>query len=290
MPAAVLQMMQALLLGIVQGLTEFIPISSSAHLIIVPWLLEPFTGVGAFGLSFDVALHLGTMVAVLGYFWQDWLRYLRALRDSLRERRLNGNHDRLLAWLLILGSVPGALVGALGDDAIEGFFHSANAPHAPAAMLIMALLMMALAVFLWLAERLARRRTLGDIGVRDAIVIGCAQALALLPGVSRSGSTITAGLALGLNRESAARFSFLLGTPIIAGGGAKALLDVFEDGTLFSQAHLFVVGFLAAALVGYLCIKYLLRYLQTHSMLVFVYYRVFLGLLVILLVLAGYGI
>lgn len=285
-----IEILQAILLGIVQGLAEFIPISSSAHLIIVPWLLEPITGVGDFGLSFDIALHLGTMLAVLSYFWQDWLRYLRSLLASIRERKLTGDHDRLLAWLLILGSVPGAIAGALGDDLIEGLFHTENAPHKPGAMVLLAVMMILLAVALWLAERLARHvRTMKDIGVRDAVIIGLAQAFALVPGVSRSGSTITAGLALGLTRESAARFSFLLGTPIIAGSGAKAMLDVIQDGALLSSAGVFLAGFVAAAIVGYLCIRYLLRYLQTNSTLPFVYYRVIVGMLIVLLVLAGYG-
>lgn len=285
-----IDVLQAILLGIVQGLTEFIPISSSAHLIIVPWLLRPLTGVGDFGLSFDVALHLGTLLAVLGYFWQDWLRYLRAWCDSVRERQIGQSHDRLLAWLLILGSIPGVIAGALGNDLIEGLFHAANAPHRPAAMTLMAVLMILLALALWLAETLARHvRSMKDIGVRDALIIGCAQALALLPGVSRSGSTITAGLALGLTRETAARFSFLLGTPIIAGGGAKALLDIVRDGTLASGAGIFVAGFLTAAIVGYFCIRYLLRFLQSHSTMPFVYYRIAMGLLLILLVAAGYG-
>ncbi len=282
--------LQAIVLGIVQGLTEFIPVSSSAHLIIVPWLLEPVTGVRSFGLSFDIALHLGTMVAVVGYFWNDWLRYLRALVMSVRERRIGGHHDRLLAWLLILGSIPGALAGAVGEDAIDSFFHTADSPHAPVAMTVMALLIIALAAALWLAERLAHHvRRLESIGPRDALIVGLAQALALLPGVSRSGSTITAGLALGLRRDAAARFSFLLGTPIIAGGGAKALLDGIQGGALASNASVFVAGFLAAGIVGYVCIKYLLRYLQTHSTLIFVYYRVALGVLLLVLVLAGYG-
>jgi undecaprenyl-diphosphatase len=282
--------LQAILLGIVQGLTEFIPISSSAHLIIVPWLLEPFTGIGDFGLSFDLALHLGTLVAVVGYFWSDWLRYLAAFVASVRQRSLAGDHDRLLAWLILLGSIPGALAGAFLDKYIEAFFHAPAAPHQPIAMILIALLMMALAAVLWLIERRARHdRSLASVGPRDALLIGCAQALALLPGVSRSGSTITMGMALGLTRETAARFSFLVGAPIIASAGAKKLLDALEQGALTGQAGIFLAGFLAAALVGYLCIKYLLRYLQTNSTMVFVYYRWIVGLLVIFLAVAGFG-
>ena len=140
-----IEILQAAVLGIIQGLTEFIPISSSAHLIIVPWLLEPVTGVGDFGLSFDLALHLGTLVAVLVYFWHDWLRYVTAGLASLCQRRIGSDRDRLLAWLLLIGSVPGALAGALADSFVEDFFHAPNTAHQPTAMAVIAILMMALA-------------------------------------------------------------------------------------------------------------------------------------------------
>ena len=282
--------LQAILLGIVQGLTEFIPISSSAHLIVVPWLLEPFTGIGDFGLSFDLALHLGTLVAVLAYFRTDWVRMFVAFVASVRERSIAGNSDRRLAWLLVLGSIPGGLAGLVGDELIGDFFHSPDAAHQPSAMVVIALLMMALAVALWLAERLARHgRSLTSLGVKDALLIGCAQALALLPGVSRSGSTITMGLALGLTRETAARFSFLLAAPIIAGAGVTKLLAALSDGSLANDGALFLSGFLSAALVGYLCIRFLLSYLQRNTTLVFVYYRFAAALLIIALAAIGYG-
>ena len=284
------EILQAILLGVVQGLTEFIPISSSAHLIIVPWLLKPFTGIGDFGLSFDLALHLGTLLAVLAFFRSDWLRYIGAFFASLRDHSVAGDHDRLLGWLLLIGSIPGVIAGAFGDKYIEGFFHAPAAPHQPTAMIVLAILIIALAAVLWLAERMASHvRTMESITLKDAVLIGLAQALAILPGVSRSGSTITMGLALGLKRETAARFSFLLGAPIIAGAAAKKLLDALQAGTLASEAGIFICGCLAAAVVGYVCIKYLLRYLQTNSTLVFVNYRVFLGVLIIVLVAAGFG-
>lgn len=284
-----LELAQAILLGIVQGLTEFIPISSSAHLIIIPWLIEPLTGIPDFGLAFDLALHLGTLAAVLGYFWEDWQRYVRAGVASLRERSLAGNHDRRLAWLLVIGCVPGGIAGLIGDQAIESYFHSPNASHRPQAMALIALLMMALAVCLWLAERWARHeRGLEQITWRDALLIGAAQALAVLPGVSRSGSTITMGLALGLTRETAARFSFLLAAPIIAGAGAKQLLEALSSGQLAAQAGLFLAGFVAAAVVGYLCIRFLLRYLQSNSTLVFIVYRLVVGVALLALVAAGF--
>jgi undecaprenyl-diphosphatase len=285
-----LELLQAIVLGIVQGLTEFIPVSSSAHLIIVPWLLKPFTGVEDFGLSFDLALHLGTLVAIVGFFWGDVVRYVRAGASSVRTRSLAGDHDRLLAWLLIIACVPGALAGVFLDSFVESFFHEPNSVHQPAAMIVIALLTIALAALLWLAESVAKHaRHLEQIGLKDALLIGCAQALAVLPGVSRSGSTITMGLFAGLTHEAAARFSFLLGAPIIAGAGAKKLLDALQAGMTRHDMLLFAAGFLSAAIVGYLCIKYLLRYLQTHSLMLFVYYRFFLGALLIVLVLLGFG-
>lgn len=284
------EILQAILLGIVQGLTEFLPISSSAHLIIVPWLLKPFTGIGDFGLSFDVALHLGTLLAVLSYFWQDWLRYIGAGVASVRERKIAGDHDRLIAWLLVIGCIPGAVAGMFLESRIEDWFHTPNSPHQPSAMLGIAFFMIVMAGLLWLVDTFVRHfRPFGSLNLKDAILIGIAQALAVFPGVSRSGSTITVGLALGLTREAAARFSFLLGAPIIAGAGAKTLFDAVKEGTLQSEFGIFLAGFLAAAITGYLCIRFLLRYLQSHSLIVFVWYRLLVAFLIILLVAVGFG-
>lgn len=278
-----MDLFQALVLGVVQGLTEFMPVSSSAHLIIVPWVLgwrDP-------GLAFNVALHLGTLLAVLTYFWRDWLDILSGFFASLAERSVGRTLSRRLPWLIIVGCIPGAVVGAIGDQFIESLFHSPNEAHRASAMLAIAALLAMLGALLWLAERLARhQRTLSQIRFGDAIVIGLAQALALLPGVSRSGSTITAGLALGLRREAAARFSFLLATPIIAGAGLKEAYDVLQAGFPAAERLPFLVGFLAAAVVGYLCIAFLLRYLQRNSVNVFVYYRWLLAVGIVLLVLA----
>ena len=277
-----MDLFQALVLGVVQGLTEFMPVSSSAHLIIVPWVLgwrDP-------GLAFDVALHLGTLLAVLTYFWRDWLDIISGFFASLAARSMGRTLNRRLPWLIIVGCIPGAVVGAIGDQFIESLFHSPNEAHRASAMLAIAALLAMLGALLWLADRLARhRRTLSQISFGDAIVIGLAQALALLPGVSRSGSTITAGLALGLRREAAARFSFLLATPIIAGAGLKKAYDVLQAGFPAAERLPFLVGFLAAAVVGYLCIAFLLRYLQRNSVNVFVYYRWLLALGIVLLVL-----
>lgn len=283
-------LIEAIILGVIQGLTEFMPISSSAHLIIVPWLFG-WGDVGGNSLAFDVALHLGTLTAVLWFFHADWLRLLRAAIASLRERTLGADPDRRLAWLLVVGCVPGAVVGALAESQIELLFHQPDQPHRPAAMIAMAAVLAGAGAALFLADRLARhRRGLSDLGWRDAIIIGGAQALAVFPGVSRSGATITAGLALGLERPAAARFSFLLSAPIIAGAGLKSLWDVLgavRAGQMASgELLLFAAGFVAAALVGYLCIKYLLRYLQEHSTAVFAYYRWVLAALIVVVTLA----
>ncbi len=269
---------QAILLGIVQGLTEFIPISSSAHLVIIPWLFqwdEP-------GLAFDVALHLGTLVALLWFFAADWARLWRAGVASIIERKVGDDVDRRLAWLLAVGTIPGALVGALAESQVEELFHTPNAPHRAEAMVAMGVIIALLGAALFVAERIARHtRSLKHVSLKDAIVIGCAQALAIFPGVSRSGATITAGLALGLERAAAARFSFLLSAPIIAGAGAKSAFDLARAGIAPAELALFALGALAAAVSGYLCIRFLLRFLQRHSTDVFVYYRWLLAAFII---------
>ncbi len=280
-----MNILQAIILGLVQGLTEFIPISSSAHLIIVPWLFG-WEDKALTSLTFDVALHLGTLLALLVFFAGDWVRLIRAGVASLVERRLGDDHDRRLAWFLVVGCIPGAIVGALAESKIEKLFHEPNAPHQASAMIAMAVIIAALGGALFLAERLARHlRRLSQITFKDSLLIGLAQALAIFPGVSRSGSTITAGLALGLERQAAARFSFLLSAPIIAGVGLKSLWEIAKDvktGALAqSDLILFPIGFVAAAVSGYLCIKYLLRFLQKNSTDLFVYYRWALAVLIV---------
>lgn len=270
---------QAIILGIVQGLTEFIPISSSAHLIIIPWLFnwqDP-------GLAFDVALHLGTLVALLWFFASDWLRLIRAGIASVVERKIGDDVDRRLAWLLLIGCIPGAIVGALAESKIEELFHQPDAPHNLVPMVTMGIIIALLGAALFIAERIAKhQREMKTLSLKDALIIGCAQALAIFPGVSRSGATITAGLFLDLKRETAARFSFLLSAPIIAGAGAKSIFNLMREGITSSELIFFGIGFLSAMISGYLCIKYLLRFLQRNSTDVFVYYRWLLAVLVII--------
>jgi undecaprenyl-diphosphatase len=281
--------LQAIILGIIQGLTEFIPISSSAHLIIVPWLLgwnDPVLT----SLSFDVALHLGTLLAVLVFFAADWQRLLRAGIDSVIERKIGGDSDRRLAWFIVLGCIPGGIAGVLGESRIEQLFHQPNVPVKPTALIAMAIIIAVLALALFLADHLASHTgEMKMLSFKDTLIIGVAQALAIFPGVSRSGSTITAGLAMKLDREAAARFSFMLGAPIIAGAGLKSMWDLYQSLTAggISQIEwlIFPIGIVTATISGFLCIRYLLHYLQKNSTDIFVYYRWALAALLIVLAL-----
>ncbi len=281
--------LQAIILGIVQGAAEFIPISSSAHLIIVPWLAG-WDNPALTSLPFDVALHLGTLLAVLIFFWDEWVCLIRAGVASIIERRVGGDPERRLAWFVVLATIPGAIAGALFEPEIEGLFHQPGMPIKPVAMIVMALIIAGLGLLLWLADRLARHlETLQKITFVQAILIGISQAFAVFPGVSRSGSTITAGLGLGLKRDAAAKFSFLLSAPVIGGAGLKSLVEIIvgaQNGTIpQSDLMLFPIGFIAAAITGYFCIRFLMNYLQRHTMDVFVYYRLALALLVVVVAL-----
>ncbi|HTS15365.1 MAG TPA: undecaprenyl-diphosphatase UppP [Candidatus Sulfotelmatobacter sp.] len=270
---------QAVVLGLIQGLTEFLPISSSWHLIVAPRLLgwdDPFLNSAAF----DVLLHMGTLVALLLYFWADLWRYLRAFLTSLAQRRIGADPDRRLAWLLLITIVPGALLGALGESFFDTFFRE----HSAAFLVV---LMLVGAAILWLADRLGTRtRDLDGLGVRDAVVIGAGQALALFPGISRSGITISAGLYLGLTREAAARFSFLLAVPIIAGAGVWKGRELLSGGLASGDVLPLAAGFLAAVIAGVVAIVGMLGYLRRHSYDVFVGYRVLAAAVVIVWLLA----
>jgi len=273
---------QAALIGILQGLTEFIPVSSSAHLELAPWIAGlPEDGLLG-SLSFDVFLHLGTLLALLGYFAGDWLRLLRAAWASIRERRISRDPDRRLAWLLILATIPAALIGFFGEAWIDEHLHA----DTDEVRLAIAAFLVVGAIALWLADRLgSRRREIDGLSVPGAMTIGLSQALALLPGISRSGATISTGLALGLSRESAARFSFLLATPITLGAGlygSRKLLDVSHTSMEWLAL---AAGFAAAAISGMLAIGFLLSWLRHRSVTVFSVYRLlFAGLIVVLVV------
>jgi undecaprenyl-diphosphatase len=272
-----MQIVQSVVLGIVQGLTEFIPVSSSAHLVVVPWLLGWDDPVFR-SLGFDVALHMGTLVALLAFFWKDFLRLIGAWFKSLGERRIGDDPDRKMAWYLLAACIPGAVAGLLFEGKIERLFHPEGSPILASSMLAMAAIVALFGLLLFIAEKAARHeRPIGSLGWKDALLVGLSQALAIFPGVSRSGATITAGIALGFEREAAARFSFLLSAPIVAGAGAKSLYDLARGhaaaGAVSAGAPIVAAGFVAAAAVGFLCIKLLLGFLQKRTTKVFVYYR-----------------
>ena len=275
---------QAAIVGLLQGLTEFIPISSSAHLELAPWIAGWESGGLVGSLAFDVFLHLGTLVALLVYFARDWVRYIGAWFASVRERRIGDDPDRRIAWLLVLATIPAAIIGFGLEGFIEEAFHGDN----DGARLAIAGFLVIGAVALWLADRLGSHRgALTDLTTRSALTIGLSQALALFPGISRSGATITAGLALGLSRESAARFSFLLATPITLGAGlygSRRLLTEAHTGTEWLAIG---VGFAVAAASGMVAIGFLLSWLRRRSVTVFSVYRVALAAVVVVLVLIG---
>lgn len=276
---------QAAIIGLVQGLTEFIPVSSSAHLELVPWIFgwedSPLIG----SLAFDVFLHLGTLVALLAYFGRDWIRYIRAWLASLRERRMGGDPDRRLAWLLLAATVPAAVIGFTLEEFIGSTFHGDD----DAARIAIAGFLVAGAIGLWLADRFGRRtRDLHQVNAGTALTVGFSQALALLPGISRSGATITTGLALGLTREAAARFSFLLATPITLGAGLYGSRKLLTESHAGVEWLAIAVGFAAAAVSGLAAIRFLLAWLRSRSVTVFSLYRIGLAALVIVLVWMGH--
>jgi undecaprenyl-diphosphatase len=270
---------QAVVLGIVQGLTEFAPVSSSGHLILVPWLFHwPILNDVALNKTFDVALHMGTFFGALAYFWRDISKYLAGFVRSISHRSISQPDERL-AWLILAGTIPGAVVGAGLESVIE---EKLGAPWLIAIMLI------AFGIVLYLVDRLAdHRRQMDDIGLADALIIGMAQAVALQPGVSRSGVTITAARARGLDRETAARFSFLLALPIIGGAGVLKSVDLLKEGLPPGLAAPFFWGFIASAVSGFLVIWLLLGYVRRRDFAPFVVYRVLAGLVVLGIIVSG---
>jgi undecaprenyl-diphosphatase len=252
------QQVQAFVLGTVQGLTEFLPVSSSAHLVLVPWLLrwqDP-------GLAFDVALHLGTLLALLIYYWRYWL----AMGASL----VNGDTPKQrLFWLLVTASIPGAIIGLLFEKQAETIFRSP---------LLIATALALLGIALWLFDRIEpQRRTMEEMTYFDALLIGLSQAFAIVPGVSRSGSTITMARIVRLKREDAANFSFLMATPIIAGAGLVEGRHLLANGV----PHYIWIGFVAAAVFGLIAIAALIRFVRSRSYEAFMWYRIVFALYVV---------
>jgi len=267
------QLVQAIVLGIVQGLTEFLPVSSSGHLIVVPALLgwdDPFIE----SLAFSVMLHVATLLALLIYFRSDWLRLIPAGLATIRDRSFRGDPDRKLAWLLAASTVPAVIVGVLLDDLVETAFREPR---------LVAMTLVAGAVVLWVADRLgSKQREISGLTFRAAIGIGAAQALALVPGVSRSGISISAGLFAGLDREAAARFAFLMATPITAGAGLWELRKIVSGEVDVALPIVPLLAGMATSLVaGLLAIAVLMRYLRTNGVGIFVAYRIALAALVV---------
>jgi undecaprenyl-diphosphatase len=278
------EVIQAIIMGVIQGLTEFIPVSSSGHLTLAPWIFgfDESRVIGT--LAFDVFLHLGTMVALLIYFHRDWIRLIRAWFASVRERRIGADPDRRLIWLLVAATIPAGLIGLAFEEVIEETFHgdSTEARLAIAGALVVG------GIGLWLADRYGRRhRTLEGITLPAALTIGFSQALALMPGISRSGATITAGLALGLTRETAARFSFLLATPITLGAGIYGSRRLFEETLTSGEWMAIAAGFVASMLAGLAAIGFLLAWLRRRSVTVFTLYRIAFAATIVGLVALG---
>ena len=283
-----MELWQAIILGIVQGLTEFLPISSSGHLIIFPWLFGWDTG----GLAFDASLHLGTLAAVLVYFRHELLQLVRAVPYALSKplpilKGASGTAERdtwaRLGLIIVIMSIPGGIVGLLFASQVEDFFHTEQ--NSTRAIAVIAAMLIIVGLFMLLGERAGKReKSMQQVTVVDAIVVGLGQAsAALLPGTSRSGATITAGLFRGLTRPEAARLSFLGGVPLIAAAGLMSFVDALREGMSGSELSNFIAGGVAAAVVGFFAVSGLIRFLQKQSTFVFVVYRVLFGIFLLIM-------
>lgn len=277
-----MSILRALILGILQGATEFLPVSSSGHLVLVPWLL----GWESPGLAFDAVVHWGTALAVVVYYWRDWVAMVRSVLKSLRIERIRRGRVLVdvqvrLAWLIILGAIPAAVLGYFLDDFFERLFDRPGA--AAGFLLVTALLLVA-------GERLGRStRDVAEMNWVDALGVGVAQALAIFPGVSRSGATIAVGLTRGLRRELAARYSFLLGTPVILGAGLFKVADLAQAGRLAADWPFLLVGFVISGVVGFGCIHLLLRYVRERRLYPFAAYCAVFGVFCLVVVLLRGG-
>jgi undecaprenyl-diphosphatase len=271
-----MNLFHAAVLGALQGFTEVLPISSSAHLLLVPWLLKwPESG-----LTFDVALHLGTFLALSLYFWRDIIELLFSFFDAISARRLN-TPARRLPFLIIAATVPAAVVGKLFENQVEAIFRSNP--------LLMASVLVAFGLLLGAADLFGRKRLiLDEIKPTGALTVGLLQCLALIPGVSRSGITITAALMLGFTREAAARFSFLISLPIVVGAALLKSLHLLKHGIPTGEGMPMLVGIVASAITGYISVAFLLRFVQKKSLAPFVWYRVIVGGGLIVAILAGF--
>jgi undecaprenyl-diphosphatase len=280
--------LKSAILGVIQGLTEFLPISSSGHLILAtklfgwhdPWLPGVTTGTvstSSTALAFSVALHMGTLLALLIYFNREWIDLIKGFFTGLASRPRYWDGDQRLAWMIVIATVPAAVVGALVGDTIEG--HLSTPFWVAISLLVVTFVMLA-------AQMIgSRSRDIEDVGLRDAGFTGVGQVLALAPGVSRSGITISGGLFSGLDMESAARFAFLMAAPIMAGAGILEGMKIARQGLPPHFVQIFLPGFVTAAIVGTLTVKYFLQYLRTRTLTPFIIYR-FVVAAAVLIVLA----
>jgi undecaprenyl-diphosphatase len=270
------QLIQALIMGIAQGLTEFLPISSSGHAILLPYLLgwtDPSVESFIESLAFSVVLHAGTLAALLVYFRADWVRMIPAFFASIRDRSMADDPDRRLIWLLVLSTLPAAVIAFLLNDLAETAFREAG---------LVAVMLVVGAGIMWAADRWGpRTHTIDRLSRRGALGIGIAQALALVPGVSRSGISMSAGLFAGLDRADAARYSFLMATPITAMAVAYESLKLLRGEVAGADPLVLAVGVSSSFVAGILAISVLLRYLRTRSFMVFVIYRLVLAAIVV---------
>jgi undecaprenyl-diphosphatase len=266
-----MELYQVIVLAVIQGITEFLPVSSHAHLILAPMLLgwkDP-------GLTFDIALHAGTLAAVLLFFFRDWLQVIAQGFGISYGSDPQLKQNRMLLWYLVVGSIPAGIIGFIFKEQAEEWKN----PFVIGAMMI------GIGLLMWLAERVGSgKKNMAVITFPDSVAVGAAQALAVVPGVSRSGVTIAAALFRGIDRPAAARFSFLLATPVIAGAAASAALHVMKQGGLPAEMKVpFAVGIAVSAAVGCLAIAFLLKYLERHTLRAFIYYRLIFGIIVIAL-------
>jgi len=267
-----MELLQVIFLGIVQGLGEFLPISSSAHLILIPYLFNFDLGMSdSSKLAFDVALHFGTLIAVLFVFYKDWIKMFQGVYNKLIHKQ--ESTENKMFWYLVIATIPGALVGFLFEDTIEEVFR--NSP------LIIAISLAVMGILLYAADKWAlkhyesKETNFEKLGLKETLIIGCSQAFAVIPGFSRSGTTLLTGRLLGVSREAAAKFTFLLSVPIIAGAAAVNIPDL----TMSSEV---IIGVITAAVVGVLAIKFLLNYIKTKGFAIFAYYRVIFAIIIII--------
>ena len=268
-------MLQSIILGIIQGITEFLPISSSAHLILVPIIFHFNNGISD-SMFFDLSLHLGTLLSIILYFYKDLLKLVKSFFTSVKNVKAKTTEEKL-AWYLIFATIPTAVTGVLFEDAVENFFHSGRA----SSVIFIAILMTLVSFVMIFSEKFStKKKSMAEITLKDALIIGAIQAIAIFPGTSRSAVTICAGLLLGYKREESARFSFLLATPVIF--GAFLLKFIKSVGALqMNEVGMYIGGTVTSAIIGYLSIKFLIDFLANRKLNAFAYYRLILAVILI---------